>query len=151
MLWMVCDHHEDGRWPSSLRYIVHQSILSQHNKSWLPARLRTLPKIVIGEWITDHTVLLLAKTWTEPWAKGSSWTITTYYKNLMHLTKTKLSWAWHSSAPACVRLLLLMPPHCESSSRCHLSGIGTSVRRSSSHRWGVAVRAVDCWQWRSGH
>ena len=28
---------------------------------------------------------------------------------------------------------------------------GTSVRRSSGRRSGVAVRAVDCWQWRSGH
>ena len=29
--------------------------------------------------------------------------------------------------------------------------IGTSVRRSSGRRLGVIVRAVDCWQWRSGH
>ena len=29
--------------------------------------------------------------------------------------------------------------------------IGTSVRRSSGRSSGVAVRAVDCWQWRSGH
>ena len=29
--------------------------------------------------------------------------------------------------------------------------IGTSVRRSSGRRSGVAVRAVDCWQRRSGH
>ena len=28
---------------------------------------------------------------------------------------------------------------------------GTSVRRSSGRRSGVAVRAVDCWQRRSGH
>ena len=28
---------------------------------------------------------------------------------------------------------------------------GTSVRRSSGRCSAVAVRAVDCWQWRSGH
>ena len=32
-----------------------------------------------------------------------------------------------------------------------ISRIGTSVRHSSGRRSGVAVRAVDCWQSRSGH
>ena len=32
-----------------------------------------------------------------------------------------------------------------------VAAIGTSVRRSSGRRSGVAVRAVDCWQRRSGH
>ena len=65
-------------------------------------------------------------------------------------SKTRRSFRWMSSTKATYQLqqenktnserLSLAVPHSD------LNLIGTSVRRSSGRRSGVAVRAVDCWQ-----
>ena len=75
--------------------------------------------------ISAHTKMILARSITN-----------TNNNDLEYLTH---KWYWQTVS------------HTQQILTCSTLFFGTSVRRSSGRRSGVAVRAVDCWQWRSGH
>ena len=90
-------------------------------------------------WILQCRFSTTQKEWFEIFHKPGS-------KIIYFLQCAKWIKSWFVFKLACNWILYSVGLACPD-----MTKIGTSVRRSSGRRSGVAFRAVDCWQWRSGH